>query len=177
MSPIADNSSPLKTAPSARARGVPRPHANNRGILLMEIIVVILLLGAFMIVITALFKTAYRAQVDSSKRDALLHRVDSVLGTMRRDVWGAHKMAFADGHLDLQTGPQAKVRWETAEPHRLTRKQTGESGDTQTTQTWIDLPDVDDVNVHGPLITLTFKEDKQRESLTLVSEILLGGEK
>ena len=83
-------------------------------------------------------------------------------------------MAFADGHLDLTINDQKQIRWETAESHRLTRKQTG---DTQVTQTWIDLPDVDNVNVHGPLVTLTFKEARQRESLTLVSELLMGAQK
>ena len=156
--------------PIATPRRRPRP----RGILMMEMIIVVLLLAAFMTIISALFVTAYRAQVDSAKRDALFHRVDSALGSLRRDVWSAHKIAYADGHLDLSLTERSNVRWETNEPHRLTRKQTG---DTELTQTWIDLPSVDDVNVHGPLVTLTFKENKTRESLTLVSEILLGAEK
>ena len=151
--------------------------AKRRAFMLMELIVVVLLLVGFMTVLTSLFVTAYRAQVNSIKRDNLLHRIDSALGTLRRDVWGARRMAYADGHLDLTINDKKQVRWETAESHRLTRKQTGGGGDTQVTQTWIDLPDVDDVNVHGPLVTLSFKEDRQHESLTLVSELLIGGQK
>jgi short subunit dehydrogenase-like uncharacterized protein len=143
----------------------------------MELIVVILLLVGFMTVITDLFVTAYHAQNNSIKRDNLLHRIDSALGSMRRDVWSARRMAYADGHLDLTINDKNQVRWETAEPHRLTRRQTGDTPETQSTQTWIDLPDVDNVNVHGPLVTVAFKENPNRESLTLVNEVLLGGAK
>ncbi|MGN6368822.1 MAG: hypothetical protein ACTHN5_11220 [Phycisphaerae bacterium] len=153
----------------------PSPRRSRRAIALIELIVVVLLLVGFMTILTSLFVTTYHAQVNAIKRDNLLYRIDSALGTMRRDVWSARRMAYTHGHLDLTISDQQQVRWDTSEPHRLTRRQTAGSPDTQLTQTWIDLPTVDDVNVHGPLVTLTFKEQKQRESLTFVSQLLLGG--
>ena len=134
-----------------------RPVPRRRGFLLMEMIVVVLMMVTFTMVLAGLFVVAYRAQVDSVRRDTLLHRVDSVVGTMRRDVWGAREIVFADGHLDLKVGAKKKVRWETSEENRLTRKET-EEGEAQFTQTWVELPGVDAVDVHGSLVTLTFKE-------------------
>ena len=154
----------------SRTTGPTRP---PHGFILIEMIVVVLLLAAFSVVITALFVTAYHAQLDSVRRDALLHRVDSAMGAMRRDVWGARQITYSDGHLDLTLGKTRNVRWDTHTPNRLIRKETG---DHESTATWVDLPAVDDVEVHGPIVTLAFKEPRQREAIAFVSEVLLGGE-
>jgi len=157
----------------SRTTGTSGAPCRWRGIILMEMIVVVLLLAGFSVVITALFMAAYHAQVDSVRRDALLHRIDSAMGAMRRDVWGARHMTFAGGHLDLTLGQTRNVRWATGKPNQLTRKETG---DHESSTTWIDLPAVDAVEVHGPIVTLAFKEPRQREAIAFVSEVLLGGE-
>lgn len=148
----------------------------SRGVVLIEMVVIIALMAAFMVVIGSLFVVAYRAEVDSTRRDALLHRVDAVVDNMRRDVWGAREIAFDRGHLDLALGNKQKIRWDVTTPHQVTRTLHRDDAATDATTTWINLPAVDSVDVHGPIVTATFKETRQRESVTFISQVLLGSQ-
>ncbi len=140
------------------------------GFTIIEMIAMVGLLAIFMVVISALFKAAYRGQVDSERRGAVVLRVDAAIGMLRRDVWGARAMELRDGELMLSEG-EGTVRWRLGNVWSRT-----ETGERELVRRWEEMPAEGAVEVRGALVTARFSGVKvPLETVTFVSQVMMGG--
>jgi hypothetical protein len=149
----------------------------RRAFVLMELIALLAVFAAFAIVSGELLRLCNRAQQNALRRTALITRVDSAVGALRRDFWAASAASVAsDGTLTL-TVDDRPIRWNAAAlpapvlPSQEFRIQRQAGPDRFA---WTGVP-ATRFALAGPLLTLTFGEGETAESLTLTGPLLAGG--
>ncbi|HVS71252.1 MAG TPA: hypothetical protein VHQ47_08355 [Phycisphaerae bacterium] len=155
-----------------------RGQARSRGFVLMELLVVVVLLAAFMIVSTQLFVLATRAHRDSIRRTEQIGRVDAAVRRFRADVWGASAASVTpDGDLHL-SGADGETVWRAAPlpPPVMRGAEFGlerAAGARQADRaSWKGLPAAT-FSVAGPVVMLTFHAAAGEESAAAVSDVML----
>jgi hypothetical protein len=152
-------------------------HPRSRAFALIEMIGMIVLLAAFMLVFSALFKATYLGHREAARRDSLDLRVDTALESLRRDIWSAHALATANGELTLTMDDHSTTHWHFGPT--WTRTPTAASPTR-----WTDMPpDPVAIETHGPLLTLRFIGEKNPEggqkttpeTITFISQLMLAG--
>jgi type II secretory pathway component PulJ len=155
----------------------PRTTPHPRAFTLIEMVAMVVLLAVFMLVFSELFKATYLGHRNAVRRDNLDLRVDAAMGSLRRDVWAAHAMTFANGALTLTLDDRSTTRWQFGPTWTRTL-----AGDHITR--WTGMPaDAVDAQVRGPVLTLTFGGrggeglgvKTTPETIAFVSQVMLGG--
>jgi hypothetical protein len=135
----------------------------------MEMVIVVLLLGVFLLIFSQLFIVTFRAKSEAEKRDALLHRIDAAIGSLRADVWATRSM-HADGpQVDLLSPDGAPITWRAASDGTLSR-----TAGAAPARRWKQLPAITFTSERA-LLTLHLHEAGQDETLTLASQRMLQG--
>src|SRR5688500_8207016 len=113
-------------ADGARARGeggamtaVTRPP--RRGSWLVELLIVIGLIAAFLIVSARLFTTTMRLSQQSVESEARVARLDSAVRMLRADAWGASAMYLDNGGVLMLEVDGRSIAWGSDADGALTR--------------------------------------------------------
>ena len=135
--------------PSKRKRG----GAGCPGMTLIELLTVLVLLGAFMTIATPLFIAVITTMRDAHRSYALVMRFDSAMGQLRRDMWSSRSFAVADAQRLILTQPDATTITytfdETGGLQRIT------SANLQDVRHWPALPRPMTFAQQGPLLAIT----------------------
>jgi hypothetical protein len=134
------------------------------GFLLIEIIVVLVLIAAFLAVAAELFSMAIHSQADSAKRDEMVHHVDFAVAALRRDVWGASTISAKGASLQLREASGVTIAWRYTAAGALVRAGDGPE------KTWGGMPPVE-FSIRGPAVTLHMKSPGGEETVALISQI------
>ena len=159
---------------TARRRG-------TRGYFLFELIMALALLSVLAVLLGDLFMVSVGAMQKSSKRDNLLHRMDSAVGSLRRDVWAAEKISVSGvGVVTLEMPSGEKVSWwmpEIEEKDGLLSRTVSRNDQVVQSQLWTDLPEMR-FSSDRTMLKLSVRSGPGRDdSLTLVSQPMLQGRK
>lgn len=148
---------------------------SKAGMLLNELLIVLILLGVLSVILGELFLTTTTSLRDSTKRDNLLHGIDAIVNTLRRDTWAASSISTdGPGRLELAIPSGLLVTWRITPDGTLTRG-ARQNGQVEQTQSWTGLPPIT-FTASGPLLKFNIRSGPGRdESLTLVSQQLLAG--
>lgn len=158
---------------------ISNPHKTcSRGTTLVELITVLALLAVFSVLVSELFVICLGATKSSNRREETLHRVDSLVMQLRRDVWDArHMTTSASGPtLELEqdvltlTTSQGPITWKAATAGVITRT----DGTTEQRRTWQGLPKMR-WEPRGAALTVYVGEGPTIERMTLVSQVMLAG--
>jgi prepilin-type N-terminal cleavage/methylation domain-containing protein len=136
------------------------------GFTLTELLVVVLLLGAFIIMSSQVFIVSSRAATESRKRLSLVQRVEGAVGAMRRDVWSAGSIKADGDRVEMVLAEGQVVTWVSAKGV-LTRSDKGG------TRSWRELPAAAFESA-GPTLTLRLDAGGKAERLTLMSQRMLA---
>ena len=150
-----------------------RPHRS--GIMLIEMLMAIILLSAFLLISTQVFVATMKLNAEAGKVHTDSVRLDSALRTLRADVWAAKEMSSRDGAVVLKpsTGPQ-EIRWMVEKDGTLVRTATRD-GKTEQRRFPSELPGVT-FEVKDPEVVLRVPDTRRARGgeVRLVSQIRLA---
>jgi Tfp pilus assembly protein FimT len=148
----------------------------SRGTSLVELMTVLALLAVFSVLVSELFVICLGATKSSNRREETLHRVDSLVMQLRRDVWDARHMTASASDEPLEqnvltlTTSQGPITWKAATAGVITRT----DGTTEQKRTWQGLPKMR-WEPRGAALTVYVGEGPTIERMTLVSQVMLAG--
>lgn len=142
----------------------------TRGMLLIELLVVLLLFAALWFVSSTIIAASLRAQRSARERVETIHRVDNALDALRRDVWSATAMRVTDTTVYLEQANGATPTWTYADGV-LERK----SGDAPP-RVWGAFPELL-FSGRGAVITVTVRAGSAAaaEQISFVSQKQFAG--
>jgi hypothetical protein len=115
----------------------------RRGTFLFEMVAYVGMLSVALVVLASVFGVLMQAWKQTAARDELLHRVDLVVDTLRRDVWSATGIRAADSgdkavdRVEIKE-PGGTITWRMGDDGIVTRSDGG-SGPGHT-WAWKDMP-------------------------------------
>jgi type II secretory pathway pseudopilin PulG len=99
----------------------PTRQPRRRGFLLVNILVVLMLLGAFMLAATRVFRLSILSTQSASREQERALRLEQAMRALRADVWQASAVqSVQPNQLQLTTG-DSPVRWDIDGEGNLTR--------------------------------------------------------
>lgn len=160
----------------------PHPHP-ARGLYLIELLAVLIVLGAVLLITAQIASTASRASAQAARFETTTTNLDLLLDLLRRDVWGASALRATTGQdtgirLDFESPGGVITRWHLPADAPPTRTSPG-----GLTRTWANLPRLT-LTVRGPLVTVEVPRENVSphpqaapvlDRLTLPCQHLLSG--
>jgi hypothetical protein len=138
--------------------------------MLMGILFVLLLMGVLVVILSDLFLVTFKAQTQSSQREALVQQVDAMMAHLRRDTWSATQLRVDPSHAALVHPSGETIEWHADAHGAITRT------DSAGTKSWKKLPAITFAST-GPLLKVTVKTPETSESITFISQQLQAGAK
>lgn len=139
------------------------------GLVLIDMIALLALLGVFLLVSGQLFVLTVRAQAQADRAMGETTRLDAAVSALRRDVWGSRALVAEGGHTLRLAAREGDVIWEVAENGVLRR----ESPDG--VRVFADLGQAAAFEVAGPVATVRLRPVGREEvsALPMVSQVML----
>jgi len=149
-----------------RERQSGRPHTN--AFTLVELIFVLVLLGAFALVSTKLLVSSLKIPHEAGlKRDAVV-RFESATSALRKDVWSAQSLASPDASTVIVESSAGKTTWHQEEDHIQRTPPDGHAQQWPLTQRL-------EFAVTGSTVKLTVIEDPaHRDEIEMISQMMLS---
>jgi hypothetical protein len=148
--------------------------------MLVELMVVLILLGAFSLIFADAISIALKAQRNARSLDVRSMEADILVAALRRDTWSASALRVEkDSRLEITQPDGRTIVWEDSSDGKVTRTESTAPGDMEN---WNHLPPVRFM-VRGPLLTLEIAAPQRGEGdatpapeqATFVSQRLLAG--
>ena len=150
-----------------------RQRPSCRGFLLIEVLGYLAIMAVVALLVTDMINTSFTMAKEARERDTLIHRVDSALDALRRDVWHAASIQAAGDQVTL-VSPGTTITWRMESGGQLTR--TAPAGAPEKT-TWIQMPAFS-FAAAGPALQVDVTSGSgatRREQATLPSQQMLAG--
>lgn len=138
----------------------------NLGAALMELMVVLILLGVFMVISGQVFNSILHVTAESHDAPRPDREQESLIKQLRGDVWGAMEARVPnEGSLVLRYAGDKTVIWERSEGERFRRKSF--IGQRVTEETECPAAGLTRVEAFGPGVRLSFAQGKHRPASTV----------
>lgn len=145
-----------------------------RGMFLIEMLVVIGLLAAFLIISARLLTSMIRLSRQASDAEDRIVRFDSAVRVLRGDAWSATGIAGDAGAVTIERD-QTTIEWRSAEDGSLVRTLNVPDAPPQA-QRWPELGGQLQFRVEGPVLIVAADDSSGRTGeLRLVSQVMLAG--
>lgn len=135
----------------------------RRGLLLLELLLILLLLGALALVAEELFRAAIFTERDSLNEQLHIREADALVTQLRRDIWSATRIGVEPARLEITMPNGQIISWRAIQNTLLRTTNEG-------LRTYTNLPECR-FSGTGAMVTLTFKTPHP-ESVAFVSQPL-----
>ena len=154
---------------------IPTARRRASGLMLVELLIAIGLIGVFMIVSARLFTTMIRLSQQSHETEARIARFDSAIRMLRGDAWSATEISLdAAGGLTFADGEKSVV-WRSDDAGTMLRSETI-NGTVPRVQNWPELGGRLQFRAEGPVLVIVADEHSGRGGeLRIVSQVRLAG--
>jgi prepilin-type N-terminal cleavage/methylation domain-containing protein len=144
-----------------------------RAFTILEMLVVLMLLGVFMLVSGRLFVLTFDTTRQSEKAQAQTSRFDGMVRALRADVWSSREIKAVDGRLTISS-PQRTITWSIAADHTVMRSE--DIGGKVREARWPELGAGLTFSCRGASVVLGVAgRAEEKDEMVLVSQMQLAG--
>ena len=95
-----------------------------RGFTITEMLALLILTGVALVLAMRLFVATTKLNYQTGQAHTETSRIDSIVRTLRADVWGASEITASDSASLTLTNSHGKIEWKTADDGALLRTET-----------------------------------------------------